>query len=78
MNVAKMQIDLSVWRFGQADVLPRVTRYRVTRYPADRRSRYGRTPATNSYRPVRVVGALLLLQLVGLVSIGIYLFGTID
>jgi hypothetical protein len=31
-----------------------------------------------SYRPVRVVGALLLLQLVGLVSIGIYLFGTID
>jgi hypothetical protein len=31
-----------------------------------------------SYRPVRVVGALLLLQLVGLVSIGVYLFGSID
>jgi hypothetical protein len=31
-----------------------------------------------SYRPVRVVGALLLLQLVGLVSIGVYLFVTID
>jgi hypothetical protein len=31
-----------------------------------------------SYRPVRVVGALLLLQLVGLVSLGVYLFGSID
>jgi membrane protease YdiL (CAAX protease family) len=31
-----------------------------------------------SYRPVRVVGALLLLQLVGLVSIGVYLFSSID
>jgi hypothetical protein len=31
-----------------------------------------------SYRPVRVVGALLLLQAVGLVSIGVYLFSTID
>ena len=31
-----------------------------------------------SYRPVRVVGALLLLQLVGLVSIGVYLFTSID
>jgi hypothetical protein len=31
-----------------------------------------------SYRPVRVVGALLLLQLVGLVSIGVYLLGSID
>jgi hypothetical protein len=31
-----------------------------------------------SYRPVRVVGALLLLQVVGLVSIGVYLFGSID
>jgi hypothetical protein len=31
-----------------------------------------------SYRPVRMVGALLLLQVVGLVSVGIYLFGTID
>lgn len=31
-----------------------------------------------SYRPVRVVGALLLLQLVGLVSIGVYLFSGID
>ena len=31
-----------------------------------------------SYRPVRVVGALLLLQLVGLVSLGVYLFVSID
>jgi hypothetical protein len=31
-----------------------------------------------SYRPVRVVGALLLLQLVGLASIGVYLFSRID
>ena len=31
-----------------------------------------------SYRPVRVVGALLLLQLVGLVGIGVYLFSSID
>ena len=31
-----------------------------------------------SYRPVRVVGALLLLQLVGLVGIGVYLFSRID
>jgi hypothetical protein len=31
-----------------------------------------------SYRPVRVVGALLLLQLVGLASIGVYLFSSID
>jgi membrane protease YdiL (CAAX protease family) len=31
-----------------------------------------------SYRPVRVLGALLLLQLVGLVSIGVYVFSTID
>ena len=31
-----------------------------------------------SYRPVRVVGVLLLLQVVGLVGIGVYLFGTID
>jgi hypothetical protein len=31
-----------------------------------------------SYRPVRVVGALLLLQVVGLVCIGVYLFATID
>ena len=31
-----------------------------------------------SYLPVRLVGALLLLQLVGLVSIGIYLFSSID
>jgi hypothetical protein len=31
-----------------------------------------------SYRPVRVVGALLLLQVVGLVSLGVYLFGSID
>jgi hypothetical protein len=31
-----------------------------------------------SYRPVRVVGALLLLQFVGLVSIGVYLFSSID
>ena len=31
-----------------------------------------------SYRPVRVVGALLLLQMVGLVSIGVYLFSSID
>jgi hypothetical protein len=30
------------------------------------------------YRPVRVVGALLLLQLVGLVSIGVYLLSSID
>jgi hypothetical protein len=31
-----------------------------------------------SYRPVRVVGTLLLLQVVGLVSIGVYLFTSID
>jgi hypothetical protein len=31
-----------------------------------------------SYRSVRVVGALLLLQFVGLVSIGVYLFSSID
>jgi hypothetical protein len=31
-----------------------------------------------SYRPVRVLGALLLLQFVGLVSIGVYLFSSID
>jgi len=31
-----------------------------------------------SYRPVRVVGALLLLQFVGLVIIGVYLFSSID
>src|SRR3712207_2809808 len=31
-----------------------------------------------SYRPVRVIGALLLLQLVGLVSLGVYLLSSID
>src|SRR3712207_3472435 len=31
-----------------------------------------------SYRPVRVVGTLLLLQVVGLVSIGVYLFTSVD
>jgi hypothetical protein len=31
-----------------------------------------------SYRPVRVVGVLLLLQFVGLVSISVYLFRSID
>jgi len=31
-----------------------------------------------SYRPVRVVGALLLLQFAVLVSIGVYLFSSID
>ena len=31
-----------------------------------------------SYRPVRVVGVLLLLQLVGLVSISVYIFRSID
>src|SRR3712207_4485704 len=30
------------------------------------------------YRPVRVVGALLLLQLVGLLGIGVYVFSGID
>jgi hypothetical protein len=30
------------------------------------------------YRPVRVLGALLLLQLVGLVSVGVYSFSSID
>ena len=35
-------------------------------------------PATTSYRPIKVIGLLLILQMIGLASIGVYEFARVD